>query len=157
MRRSARNQSLPHSEAEHLRSLSSTDLKARCYNLYQAGWTLSAIGAPLNKPRSTIHSWISTGPYPTQEAPVPEDRTYVHKKPQNPGLTPSQISTIQTLAPSARKYRARLAESHPATIDNRELTRLCVDLHASGVPLQELADAAGVSYRAMYRRVTNVR
>lgn len=79
------------------------------------------------------------------------------KKPTNPGLTPDQISTIQELAPSARMYRARLAENHPSTVNNRTLTDLCITLHNQGVPLQELADAAGVTYRAMYRRVRNGR
>ena len=157
MRRSARNQPLPQSEASLLLSLKGTELKARCFNLYEAGWTLSAIGQPLNKPRSTVRSWVMSGPYAKQETPTPEDRTYVPKKPANPGLTADQIKTIQTLAPSARKYRAKLAESHPSTINNRKLTELCTHLHEAGVPLQELADAAGVTYRAMYRRVRNVR
>ena len=157
MRRSARNQALPKSEAENLLSLNPAELKARCYNLYEAGWTLSAIGAPLNKPRSTVRSWVMSGPYPKQETPTPEDRSYVPKKPANPGLTSAQISTIKTLAPQARKYRSKLAESHPATINNKQLTNLCIDLHNQGVPLQELADAAGVTYRAMYRRVRNGR
>lgn len=157
MRRSARNQSLPHSEAEHLLSLSSTALKARCYNLYEAGWTLSAIGYPLNKPRSTVRSWVLSGPYPHQEVPTPEDRTYIPKKPQNPGIPQADRQRIEYLAPIARRYRSKLAESHAATLANRELTELCITLHESGVPLQDLADAAGVTYRAMYRRVRNVR
>lgn len=157
MRKSARNQSLPRKEAEFLLTLKDTELKARCYNLYEAGWTLSAIGAPLNKPRSTVRSWVQSGPYPTQETPIPEDRSYVPKKPHNPGLTPEAIAAIQELAPQARKYRSRFSQSHPATIANQDLTSLCTLLHESGVPLQELADAAGVTYRAMYRRVKNVR
>ena len=157
MRKSARNQSLPLQEAEHLRKLSGTELKARCYSLFESGWTLSAIGSPLDKGRSTIRAWVSTGPYPLQETPVPEDRTYVPRKKVNPGLTPAEIATLQHLGPEARKYRARLPESHTATIMNKALTHLCIDLHESGVPIQEIADATGVTYRAMYRRVKNGR
>jgi hypothetical protein len=157
MRKSARNQPLPHAEAEFLKTLTGVELKARCYNLYESGWTLAAIGLPLAKPRSTVRSWVVSGPYPPQETPTPEDRSYVPKKPKNPGLPPEAIAAIQELAPLARKYRSRLAQSHPATIANQDLTSLCTLLHESGVPLQELADAAGVTYRAMYRRVRNVR
>lgn len=157
MRKSARNQSLPHKEAEHLRKLSGTELKARCYSLFESGWTLSAIGSPLDKGRSTIRAWVATGPYPLQETPTPEDRTYVPRKKPNPGLSPAEIKTLQYLGPEARKYRARLPESHPATLANKTLTHLCVDLYEAGVPIQEIADATGVTYRAMYRRVKNVR
>lgn len=157
MRRSARNQALPKSEAEHLLSLTSTELKARCYNLYEAGWTLAAIGAPLNKPRSTVRSWVMSGPYPQQDTPTPEDRSYIPKKPANPGIRPVDQNRIQQLAPLARRYRAKLADNHAATLANRELTDICVTLHKQGVPLQDLADVAGVTYRAMYRRVRNVR
>ena len=64
---------------------------------------------------------------------------------------------IEELAPQARKYRAKLAPTHSATIANNELTSICTLLHDKGVPLQDLADVAGVTYRAMYRRVRNVR
>jgi hypothetical protein len=157
MRRSARNQSLPIEEQKLLLKLKGTELKARCYNLFEAGWTLSAIGTPLGKGRSTVRSWVTSGPYPTQDVPQPEDRSYVPKKPKNPGLPPATINAIQELAPLARKYRSRLPQNHPSTIANQDLTSLCTLLHESGVPLQELADAAGVTYRAMYRRVKNVR
>lgn len=157
MRRSARNQPLPQSEAEYLLSLSSTALKARCYNLYESGWTLSAIGAPLNKPRSTVRSWVTSGPYPRQDTPIPEDRTYIPKKPANPGISEADQLRIQQLAPLARRYRAKLPETHASTLANQELTDLCFTLHNQGVPLQDLADVAGVTYRAMYRRVRNVR
>ena len=157
MRKSARNQSLPHEEAETLRKLSGRELKARCYNLFKSGWTLSAIGSPLDRGRSTVRAWVATGPYPLQPTPAPEDRTYVPRKKPNPGLTSDEKSTLQYLGPDARKYRARLPESHPATLANRELTHLCVTFYEAGVPIQEIADATGVTYRAMYRRVKNVR
>lgn len=157
MRRSARNQKLPQNEVETLLTLTGVQLKARCYNLYEAGWTLAAIGTPLNKARSTIRSWVSSGPYPKQDTPQPEDRTYVPKKPVNPGIETADYQRIQHLAPIARRYRAKLADNHAATLANKELTDICVTLHNQGVPLQDLADAAGVTYRAMYRRVRNVR
>jgi len=158
MRKSARNQPLPKAEAARLAKLKGSELKARCLALYNAGWTLSAIGNALDRPRSTVRSWVLVAPItPQDDIPVPQDRSYVPKKPISPGLQPSESAKIKELAPIARRYRAKLADSHPSTVANQELTRLCRTLHTLGVPLQELADTAGVSYRAMYRRVRNVR
>jgi lambda repressor-like predicted transcriptional regulator len=36
---------------------------------------------------------------------------------------------------------------------NDELTELCASLHRSGVSVRELSQAAGVTYRAMARRL----
>lgn len=159
MRKAARNQSLPPEEVSRLLTLEGTALKARCFALYEAGWTLSAIGDPLSRARSTIRSWVNTGPYSTDniEVPAPEDRSYVPKRPKKPEITPEQRQTIQNLAPQARKYRSRISQQHPAAIANKELTDLCIKLHAQGAPIQDLADLAGVTYRAMYRRVKDVR
>ena len=157
MRKSARNQALPKDEQEFLSSLSGTDLKLRARRLYEAGWTLSAIGNPINKSRSTVRFWVNNVPAlrssVDRPVPTPEDRSYVHKKPANPGISPSEAARLAYLAPIARKYRARLAPSHPATIANEELSELSHALHANHVPIQEIADAAGVTYRAMYRRI----
>jgi len=155
MRKSARNQPLPLAEVAVLRSLSGTQLKYRCHALYQAGWTLSAIGDPLDKQRSTIRLWVnSVSPDLTRiEVPSPVDKTYVPKKIPSPGITPADRARMLELAPLARKYRSRLPDDHSATKANYELTALCLSLYRSHVTIQELADAAGVSYRAMYRRV----
>ena len=158
MRKSARNQPLPRTEAARLAKLNGSELRGRCLALYNAGWTLSAIGNALDRPRSTVRSWVLVAPSTAEDdIPTPQDRSYIPKKPISPGLQPSESAKIKELAPIARRYRAKLSDSHPSTVANQELTRLCRTLHALGVPLQELADTAGVSYRAMYRRVRNVR
>lgn len=159
MRRSARNQPLPEEEVTHLRQLLDhpVELKARCYSLYQAGWTLSAIGIPLDRARSTIRSWITSGPYPFQDdIPLPLNKQYVRRRPRSPGIDSATRDKLSTIAPLARRYRSRFPDSHSATIANRELTTLTQRLHSQGVSIQELADATGVTYRAMYRRVKNV-
>ena len=157
MRKSARNQALPQDEEDFLLTLEGTDLKLRARRLYEAGWTLSAIGAPISKSRSTVRFWVNNVPAlrstVDRPVPTPEDRSYVHKKPVNPGITATTQARLAYLAPIARKYRARLASTHPATIANEELTELSKTLHAVHVPIQEIADAAGVTYRAMYRRI----
>lgn len=157
MRKSARNQPLPKDEEDFLLSLTGTDLKLRARRLYEAGWTLAAIGTPINKSRSTVRFWVNNVPQlrstVDRPVPTPEDRSYVHKKPANPGISAPTAARLAYLAPIARKYRARLAASHPATEANEELSALCKSLHETHVPIQEIADAAGVTYRAMYRRI----
>lgn len=155
MRKSARNQPLPDAEVAVLRSLRGIKLKARCHALYQAGWTLSAIGDPLGKQRSTIRLWVNSV-VPSAEGvsiPLPVDKTYVPKKTPSPGISADDLERIAELAPLARKYRSKLPDTHAATRANYELTALCMSLHGRHVTIQELADAAGVTYRAMYRRV----
>jgi hypothetical protein len=155
MRKSARNQPLPPAEVAVLRSLSGMQLKYRCHALYQAGWTLSAIGSPLDKQRSTIRLWVnSVSPDLSRiEVPTPVDKTYVPRKTPSPGISVTERARMAELAPLARKYRSRLPDTHAATRANYELTAMCLSLYADHVTIQELADAAGVSYRAMYRRV----
>jgi len=160
MRRSARSQPIPPDEVTYLLSLQvdMPTLKSRCYSLYMAGWTLSAIGEPLRRARSTVRSWVLSGPYPVEDGvPIPVDKTYVRRRPPSPGLDAPTVNHLSALGPVARTYRSRFAESHTATQANRELTSLTRQLHEQGVSIQELADATGVTYRAMYRRVRDVR
>ena len=157
MRRSARSQSLPQSEQEYLRTLSGLDLKLRCRDLFNAGWTLAAIGEPLDKQRSTIRFWVTNTPdisSPRQKAlPTPVDKSYVPKKPKSPGISPADVNRLAYLAPLARRYRARMTSTHISAQANIEFTELSRALHAKNVPIQEIADAAGVTYRAMFRRI----
>ena len=52
-------------------------------------------------------------------------------------------------------YRAKTPANSPTALANAELTRLAVSLRRQGVPTADIASAAGVSYRAMARRITN--
>lgn len=155
MRKSARNQPLPSTEVAVLRSLTGMQLKYRCHALYQAGWTLSAIGDPLDKQRSTIRLWVnSVSPdLSVIRVPSPVDKTYVPRKTPSPGISAADRERMAELAPVARKYRSKLSDEHSATKANYELTSMCMSLYENHVTIQELADAAGVSYRAMYRRI----
>ena len=157
MRRPARNQALPPEEAQHLQQLRGTALKLRARRLYEVGWTLSAIGAPIDRSRSTVRFWVNNVPElkapSDRPVPTPEDKSYKRKRPLSPGITEDQRNRIAYLAPIARTYRARLPKTHQASQANAELTKLCKKLHSNGVPIQEIANAAGVTYRAMYRRV----
>ena len=161
-RRAAREQALPDSEAETLKSLSGTALYQYIANLYAAGWTLRAIGEVFDPPRSrsTIRSWIQKlGSAPAVDPTQVETPTlktpefYIPKKAASPGISASDARLIDDLAPVARKYRAGMHPLHRASTANQDLTELVTRLHESGVSVQELATAAGVTYRAMARRL----
>jgi DNA-binding Xre family transcriptional regulator len=46
-----------------------------------------------------------------------------------------------------------MLENAPAAIANAELEKICRELNARNVSVKELAEAAGVTYRAMARRL----
>jgi hypothetical protein len=162
-RRPARGQALPLSEAQTLASLRDFNLFARAAQLYEAGWTLRAIGEAFEPPksRSTVRSWVDraansspTIDLPTAEVPVlltPE--AYIPVKPASPGISPTERARIEALAPIARKYRSGMHPMHPAAQANTNLTLLCKTLNDANVSVQELADTAGVTYRAMAKRL----
>jgi hypothetical protein len=163
-RRPARSQVLPPGEVELLRRLDGPALHQRTVELYSAGWTLRSVGEALTPPRrrSTVASWVDC-PHPAASlsdrvpVPAPEYRTspggYVRRTPASPGLREADRRRIADLAPLARSHRARTRSDAPAAVANAELTELCRRLRASHVTVTELARAAGVTYRAMARRV----
>ena len=169
-RRPARNQALPQIEADTLRSLRGYHLYRHIYALYCVGWTLRAIGEAFNPPksRSTVQSWVDRG-REAETSPPPVSRiggatvvvqpefatpiTYVPVKSPSPGIPPADLKRIQELAPIARKFRGSMSPRHTAAIANQELTDLCERLQTSGVTITELASAAGVTYRAMAKRL----
>lgn len=164
-RRPARNQPLPPEEAAHLNSLPQDAQISRVYDLYHAGYTLQAIGDALipPRPRSTIRAWLLRFTPPTERdlvdapIPVPSYKThpdgYQKKRPPSPGILPDELALIQSLAPLARTYRAKMSSNSAAAVANDQLTAICIRLHTAGVPINELARAAGVTYRAMYKRI----
>jgi hypothetical protein len=162
-RRSARGQALPPSEAQTLVTLRDFNLYARAAQLYHAGWTLRAIGEAFTPPksRSTVRSWVdrAANSSPTIELPTAEVPTlltplaYVPVKPASPGISPADRDTIKILAPIARKYRSGMHPMHAAAMANTDLTTICKTLNDANVSVQELADTAGVTYRAMAKRL----
>ena len=164
-RRSARSQPLPPEEAAHLNYLSRDSLITRVYELYHQGWTLQAIGDALTppRPRSTVRSWLLRFTPPTErdltDAPIPAPAYKTHpdgyqkRRPESPGILPDELELIQELAPLARTYRAKMSTNSAACVANDQLTAICIRLNMSGVSVRELAQAAGVTYRAMSKRL----
>ena len=81
-----------------------------------------------------------------------EKRRRVYDR-SNPKVSTSQKRKLSTLAPLARRYRARTSPHGTYARANQELTELCKDLYLSGASVRELSLAAGVTYRAMARRL----
>lgn len=92
--------------------------------------------------------------------PAAEKSTSARKRvrraydPASPLLTHQTQQQIQKLSPLARQYRARANPNGIYAKANVELTELCKDLYfKQNVSVRELASAAGVTYRAMARRI----
>ena len=161
-RRPARKQALPKSEADLLNSLFDKEFYTRVRQLYEAGWPLQSIGNACNPPRrrSTVKFWVSRkhdlSPVDT-ELPLPKLKTgprgYVSRRPVSPGISQADRARIEQLSPLARRYRSKMTPTAPQAIANDELTDICVRLHQTNVTVKELAEAAGVTYRAMARRL----
>lgn len=159
MRKSARGQKLPPQEVELLNSITVDALIGRVNALYKEGWSLQTIGDSLTpaRPRTTIRSWVLKDQSNTIDAPIPtpkitEEGTQRPKK-VSPGMSNATFEDIRTLAPLARTFRAKMTSTAAPAVANQRLTDLCKDLYNNGVSIKELAAAAGVTYRAMYKRI----
>ena len=161
-RRPARGQQLPPQEVELLNSLQGEQRIERVAALFNAGWSLQTIGDSLQPthPRSTIRTWVQRAkglntidaPIPTPKLKTPQSG-YEKKRPNSPGISPDAFETIRQLAPLARTFRSRMASTSAAAVANQRLTDLCKKLYTERVSIRELAEAAGVTYRAMYKRI----
>jgi len=163
-RKTARGQVLPPQEVEHLNSLTVDALIPRVTALYNAGWSLQAIGDSLSpkRPRTTIRSWVLKGRVASQQdlidAPIP---TPTHKtlesgyqrKMVSPGISEEAAKEVKRLAPLARGFRAKMSQTSAAAVANRRLTDISKKLYENGVGIREIAETAGVTYRAMYKRI----
>ena len=163
-RRTARGQQLPPAEVELLNSLNKQHLYPRVYDLFQVGWSLQNIGDALHpkRPKTTIRTWVQRAEAATNleriDAPIPTPKLktpaeYQKKRPESPGISDDTLETIQELAPIARTYRSKMATTSAAAVANDRLTAICILQHQSGVSIKELAHAANVTYRAMYKRI----
>jgi hypothetical protein len=165
-RRTARGQKLPPAEVEYINSLKIDALIPRVNALYSKGWALQAIGESLfpKRPRTTIRSWVVKASeellLETVDAPIvpsPIHKTaaegYQKRRPTSPGIPEDTLDEIRSLAPLARGYRAKMTSTSAYAVANIRLTDICAKLHENGVGIRELAEAAGVTYRAMYKRI----
>lgn len=137
--------------------------------LFDGGWPLDAMGEsfPRKRTRSTIRSWVlraeqnwdSDACSVFADAPIPEPRLktpeggYQKIKPEGQKIRTNDLEQIKQLAPQARTFRSRMASTSAPAVANQRLTELCKKLHQEKVGIKDLAEAAGVTYRAMYKRI----
>ena len=168
-RRAARGQKLPPQEVEYLNDLPKGAVIYRVKMLFDEGWPLDAIWESFarKRPRSTIRSWVlrAEGDWDSDacllfaDAPIPtpklrtEEGGYQKVRPESPGIRSDYFEQIKSLAPLARTYRSKMSSTSAAATANQRLTELCKKLHKGNVSIRELAEAAGVTYRAMYKRI----
>ena len=170
-------QRLPQSESAYLNSLSHSQglTRDRVRDLCKIGWSFAAIAEAFDPPksRSSIRSWsLSTQPPLTHNHPLlpspsssssiaaAESSTFAKPKrerrvyiPSSPALTSAEKERIKAVAPLARRYRARANPTGVYASANQELTQISRGAYSRGVSITELATAAGVTYRAMARRL----
>lgn len=159
--------SLPADEVLFLESLPRAAFEARLRALWQSGWSLSALGNSLNpkRPKTTVHFWVRRAedepqfrgiPTPHKKSLATETPTKKPPKlrPVSPGVPQDLKPKLYDLAAMARRYRARSPMSSPFAQANEELTTIALTLRSMGVPTAAIAEAAGVSYRAMAKRLS---
>lgn len=166
---------LPAAECDFLRVLIGEELYARAKELHSVGWSVTAIANAWDppRPRSTVHTWLSRPHTTTHTRPLPSpsssssstsiaaaEKSTSRKKrerrvyaPSSPALTAAEKERIIVIAPLARRYRARANPNGVYASANEELTRISSEAYSRGVSITELATAAGVTYRAMARRL----
>jgi len=176
--------SLPPEEVHHLSGLSGQALRDRARELFEAGWSLAAIGESCAPPRSrsTVQSWVSPSSsaasssssliaaaenshsHPSPPAPSPTSspaatsstgrrRRAAPYDPEHPMLDPVTAARLATISPVARQYRSGANPTGEYAKANDALTRICKEEFARGVSIRELSVAAGVTYKAIEKRI----
>jgi hypothetical protein len=155
-------------EIRFLQALSPDQQKARIRALWEAGWSLSTLGSALDpvRPKSTIHFWVRNSPSMEQRRPIPPappaslttatpTKFAPHLRTISPGIPPDLKPKIRALSELSRRYRAKTRQDSAIALANKELTTLAKSLRNRGVPTAAIAEAAGVTYRAMAKRLSN--
>lgn len=144
---------LPADEIAFLHTLPTNLQLARMRGLWTIGWSLSEIGNSFTPPipKATLHyrlTRVESSTHIEANHPLP--------KPNFPPpipLPPEFEPEIKRLATQARRYRAKMDSNSPSALANAKLTQLVKELRSKGVPAVDLARAAGVTYRAMAKRL----
>lgn len=161
-RRSARDVDLPEEEKSTLAVDCDTKAKRNCRarQLFEAGWTLRAIGEAFTPPyrRSTVKYWVQQGDYVYRinvPVSIPNVRPtgYRRKKPVSPGIPATTQQRLAYLAPLARYYRSGMASTSLNAQANQEFSSLVHELFSGNVTIAEIAKASNVTFRAIARRL----
>lgn len=155
-----KNVRLPKGEVLFLSSLDQQSASNRALSLWEAGWSLGTIAISLNPPRpkSTIHFWVKKASKQNFDIPTPKPpvKLSIVKTRLSPLDVPLELKPrLKDLSELSRRYRAKTAYNSEFAIANRELSEISKNLYNQGVPAIAIAKAAGVTYRAMARRIKN--
>ncbi len=158
---------LPPEEVVFLKKLPRKDFESRLKSLWEAGWSLSALGSSIDpeRPKTTVHFWVKRAETVPQarEVPLPPPRSLTTSVPTrtaprtrsiSPGVPESMKPRLKSLATLAKQFRSKAPLNSPYRLANDELTAVAATLRGMGVPTAAIAEAAGVSYRAMARRLS---
>jgi hypothetical protein len=158
---------LPQDEVTFIAALPRPEAESRLRSLWEAGWSLQVLGNSLNpqRPKTTIHFWVKRAETIEQQRPIPTPppkslTTSVPTKSAprlrsiSPGVPADMRPRLKQLSDLAKRYRAKTAPDSPLAQANDELTAIARTLRSMGVPTASIAEAAGVSYRAMARRLS---
>lgn len=158
---------MPEDEKLFLNSLPTEQRNKRLRALWEVGWSLSVLGASLTpiRGKTTIHFWIMNiesenqrrlvpGPPPKSLSSLTPLTISSKVRSISPAVPPDLKPKLKELSTLSKRYRARTPESSPFAIANRDLTELVKFLRGRGVPTAVIAEAAGVTYRAMAKRLS---
>ena len=159
---------LPADEVRFLSSLPTDLLHGRLKALWESGWSLGIMANSLEpkKPKSTVHFWVQNATTQEQRRPLPPtppksltSTAPLLNTPRLRSISPSVPADLKPrlkeLASLANRYRAKTAPDSPLAIANQEFTHLARMLYNRGIPAADIAEAAGVTYRAVARRLSN--
>jgi hypothetical protein len=156
---------LPLDEVEFLSGLTISQRDSRLLLLHEAGWSFSILGKSIDRPKTTVHFWVKNAQRDLTLTRQPVPRPFLPLKASlpfskglrtrfiSPKVPPDLRPLLRELSPPSRRYRARTPKNSPLAQANEQLTDLAVRLRLQGVPTADIAEAAGVSYRAMARRI----
>lgn len=158
---------VPIDEIIYISTLTRLEMESRLRSLWKAGWSLNVIGSSLNPtvPKTTVHFWVRRAPDVKQlkAVPLPPPKSLTTSVPTkhaprlrsiSPGVPPEIRIRLRELSALSKRYRAKTAPSSPLAQANNELTQIARQLRNRGVPTATIAEAAGVTYRAMARRLS---
>lgn len=161
-------QQLPEGEAAKLTKLREAGpnalpkLRARVAALRDAGWSLAAVGAPLNANRSTTRMWqLSAKPEDVTAivkelgvcTPAPVKRGSVKVVRLFPDVPEDEREELCVLAEQARMVRGHTPENAPARIAARKFEKKLREYKKRGVPVKRMAEIIGITHHAVSARI----
>lgn len=120
--------------------------------LRDAGWTLQSIATPLGITRERVRQRAATAArdYDILVPAAPSVKRWIKPRPT---LGPVELRRIAELQPLATKCRGLHGPNHPNRLASEQLTDLLAAAAMRGVARKQLADAMGVSVKAVHMRL----